>query len=173
MSEEMVVVGQITKTFGSEGELIINLFEEFPHDYHYNEPLFVEIDGLAVPFFCERFEKRGRNKALVVFRDMDSERRASELTGLKLYMDIPEADDDRDADGRIYLEDLTGMDVAVGDKRGVIKEFIDGENPLLRIDMEGKEVLVPAVDEFIVGVDAKNNVVYLELPDGLLELYID
>ena len=40
------------------------------------EPLFVKIDSLAVPLFCDRFERRGKTNALATFADIDSARRA-------------------------------------------------------------------------------------------------
>ena len=76
-----VAVARVSKSFGSEGELLVSLFDTFPDDFDLREPLFVEIDRLAVPLFCDRFERRGRNGALVVFADFYSERRTAELIG--------------------------------------------------------------------------------------------
>lgn len=81
-----VAVARVSKSFGSEGELLVSLFDTFPDDFDLREPLFVEIDRLAVPLFCDRFERRGRSGALVVFADFYSERRTAELIGRELFL---------------------------------------------------------------------------------------
>lgn len=151
-----VAVARVSKSFGSEGELLVSLFDTFPDDFDLREPLFVEIDRLAVPLFCDRFERRGRNGALVVFADFYSERRTAELIGRELFLCGGRLADGEEppGDGLVYLEDLVGLEASVGDAYGgVIEEFIDGENPLFLLRIDGREIYVPAVDEFIVETD--------------------
>ena len=75
-------------------------------------------------------------------------------------------------DGRVYLEDLVGLEASVGDAYGgVIEEFIDGENPLFKAEIGGREVWIPAVEEFITDIDEEAHTIEFDLPDGLLDLY--
>ena len=83
--------------------MMVSLFDTFPADFDTKEPLFVVIDKLAVPLFCDRFERRGRRSALVVFSDFYSEKRTDELIGCELYLegeeDVPDGEPlDPDAD---------------------------------------------------------------------------
>lgn len=166
-------VGRIAKSFGLSGELMVSLFDTFPADFDTKEPLFVVIDKLAVPLFCDRFERRGRSGALVVFADFYSERRTAELIGRELFLCGGRLADGEEppGDGLVYLEDLVGLEASVGDAYGgVIEEFIDGENPLFLLRIDGREIYVPAVDEFIVETDLENGVIRFDLPDGLIDL---
>ena len=52
-----------------------------------------------------------------------------------------------------------------------IEEFIDGENPLFRVRIGSREVLIPAVEEFIADIDQERQSIEFDLPEGLLELY--
>ena len=61
---------------------MLTLYGAFPEEFDpAATPFFVEIDGLDVPFYCSRFERRGQTGAVAAFEDMDNERRASELLG--------------------------------------------------------------------------------------------
>ena len=36
---------------------------------------------------------------------------------------------------------------------------------------QGKEILIPIIDEFIVSVDRESKILTVQTPDGLLDLY--
>ena len=165
------VVGKITKLFGSNGELQVKLYDIFPEDFQLTEPLFVEIDELMVPLFCEFFERRGQSSSVIKFTDIDNDYRAQELIGREIM--LPFEDDESEDDGNIYFEDLVGFDVTIDEVySGKIDDFIEGENPLLRILVEDKEVLIPAVADFVDDIDTKGRKVVMSVPRGLLELYL-
>lgn len=166
-------VGRISKTFGLGGELILSLFDEFPEDFNIEEPLFVHIDGLAVPLFCDSFIRRGHSGAVAVFADFGSERRAGELTGKTLHLEM-EPETEEPAEGRVYLEDIAGFSATVDGIAGCkVLDFIDGDNPLFRLEVSGREAFVPAVEEFIAEIDADRKTIVFELPAGLLDLYLE
>ena len=165
----MLAVGRIGRLFGTDGGVMITLYASFPDDFRMEEPLFVEIDKLAVPLFCSRFERRGQSGAVVHFDDIDTERRAEEfLIGREIL--IEEGDDENDDE--FYMEDLIGFSVVVVDERkGVISDYYDSEaNPLFEIELDGRQHLIPAAEEFIAGIDFEGQSIKLVLPEGLLEL---
>ena len=54
---------------------------------------------------------------------------------------------------------------------GKVSDFIPHEmNPVFIIDYSGRELLVPAVQEFIVQIDAQSQKLHLNLPEGLISL---
>ena len=55
---------------------------------------------------------------------------------------------------------------------GEIREVIEQPHQVLcRIDLNGKEALLPVNESTLVKVDQPARLVYLDLPDGLLDLY--
>lgn len=177
--KQQVQIARVSKTFGLHGELIIQLFDTFPQDFNLSEPLFVTWDELAVPLFFDRFEKQGKNKAVVIFSDIQTERRATELIGKTLWLNASSESNalaEDEEDDNLYFEDLVGYTAQLRSglvsRSGVIENFIDGENPLFYLSVKEQEVFIPAVEEFIADIDTEKRHIEFELPEGLLDLYL-
>lgn len=169
--KNMIAVGRIGRLFGDidSGGVAITLYDTLPEEFDpTSDPLFVEIDSLPVPLYCESFTTRGRAGANVRFADFDSRRRAEELVGKELFM--PDTEEEGE-DDEFYMEDLIGFSVSVGKLRGKVTDYYDSDmNPLLGIDFGDGERLVPAAEEFIAAIDFERQMIRIVLPEGLLEL---
>ena len=166
------VVGKVSKLFGPEGGLLINLYDNFPEVVDMEEPLFAIIDSLTVPLFLDAFKRHGQSGAEVRFADFDNESRATELVGMELYRQTTDNQDD----DLIYLQDLVGFSVSFDDKpyRGVVCAFVDNDmNPLFEVDIDGNTIFIPATEEMISELNLEKQHIEFSLPDGLLELYLD
>ncbi len=149
---------RILKSYGTEGGVIISAPEGYL-DERANEPVFIDFDGLPVPFFMEEVTPRGGAKYFVKLEDIDSLAAAEELVGREPYF---EEDDEEDG------EDIVGYTLcdASGREIGPITAFEDiPGNPCLEI--EGG-ALVPCPDELIVKIDNRKKKLWLEIPEGLL-----
>lgn len=164
----LLPIGKIGKVFGSKGELTLVLYDTFPEELNFEEPVFVDVDSLTVPLFFDKFEPRGRSGATAQFADIDTERRASELVGREFSIEM---EDDED-DDQFYMEDLVGFRAELGEGVcGVVTDYIDSEmNPLFELEVEGREVLIPAVDDFVEEIDVVSRRVVFALPEGMLSL---
>ena len=161
-----MTVGRITKLFGANGEVVVNLYDTLPDNFNWEEqPFFTKVEELVVPLFCEKFERRGTKSAVVAFADIDTVKRAEMILDNPLLLEVEEGEDDE-----FTLDDLIGFEVKIGDKSGEIVDFYDNDfNPLFEIEIEGKRHLVPAVEEFIAAIDFDKEIMRLVLPEGLIE----
>ena len=161
----MLAVAQVLKSNGRDGELLVSFTGIEPEDIDLEEPVFIEFDGLPVPFYFESFTPRGTRRALVRLTGVHSLKDADELAGATLY-----AEDDLYEDEE---EDLTGWTVldADGNKAGVVTahEDIPG-NPCIWVETGHGEVLVPLHEELVLSVDEENQTLRMEIPEGLLNL---
>ena len=164
----MIAVGRIGRLFGTDGGVMISLFATFPDDFTIEEPLFVVIDGLAVPIFCSSFERRGQSGAVAHFDDIDTSRRAEDfLVGHEIFVEEEETEEDDE----FYKEDLIGFTAIVDKRKGTISDYYDSEaNPLFEITLDGHEHLIPAAEEFIAHIDFEQRTIEFVLPEGLLDL---
>jgi 16S rRNA processing protein RimM len=161
----MLAVGRITKLFGAEGEVNVNLYADFPDDFSEEQPLFTVVDSLVVPLFCESFSRRGKGSATVRFADIDTTKRAELIMGNEIFIEEPEADDDE-----VTFDDLIGFTVKISRRKGTITDYCDNEfNPLFEIELGGKQYLIPAVEEFIAAIDFEARTMKLVLPEGLID----
>lgn len=167
----LIPVATVTKTHGIQGEL--NCALEVDYDVLAALPfVFVQLDGLTVPFAFMSLRPRGHAAALVRLEDLRPDAAAS-MVGRELLArpaDLPESPDDQDDDG-FYLSDLIGYEVvADGQPVGTLEAFDDSTANILMLvaTSEGSTVHIPAADEFFRSVDPEGRTIYLSLPQGLL-----
>ena len=158
-------IGQVLKSNGRDGELLVSFSGIAPEDIDLEEPVFIEFDGLPVPFYFESFSQRGNTRALVRLTGVHNLTDADELAGAVLY-----AEDDLYEDEE---EDLTGWTVldADGTKVGTVSahEDIPG-NPCIWVETGHGECLLPLREELVLDVDEKEKTLRMEIPEGLLDL---
>ena len=158
-------IAQVLKSNGRDGELLLGFVGIAPEDIDTEEPVFIEFDGLPVPFYFESFTPRGNSRALVRLTGVHSLTDADELAGAAVYAENDLYEDEE--------EDLTGWTVldADGTKAGTVSahEDIPG-NPCIWVETGHGEVLVPLHEELVLDVDETEKTLRMEIPEGLLDL---
>jgi 16S rRNA processing protein RimM len=161
----MLRVAQVLKSNGTEGELLISFFDVSPEDIDLQEPVFIEFDGLPVPFYFESFVQRGANRALVRLTGVRSLKDADELAGRAILADYFEEDEG---------EALIGWKVQdpEGNRVGTVigYEDIPGNFCIQVETVEGREVLLPLHQDLVLHTDEKTGTLVLSIPDGILDL---
>lgn len=165
-------LGNVVRTHGLKGELILLLDVDDPAQYKKLESIFVEINGKLVPFFIQELQLRDE-MATVLFEDIDSQQTANELVGKRAFLPLTALP--KLKKGQYYYHDLIGFQVY--DEKtliGEVKEIITStNNTLISVDHQGKEVLIPMDPKILISVDLEKSVVHTRLPDGLLSVYLD
>ena len=160
----------VHKTFGANGELIIKLFPEAPEEINLSEPIFITIDGYAVPFFFKSFETRGNNRVIVVFDDMESMPLAEELVGKIIFSRQSAVSSKQSAVGGWQLVDYVVNDEEAGEI-GVVSEFMDiPKNPCLSVTNGSNKIIIPCQGDFIVKINHQKKTIATRLPEGLINL---
>lgn len=166
-------LGYISKTVGYEGSLIAFLDVDDPSSYSDLESVFIMMDGKLVPFFVADISVRApKGEVVIRFEDIDSIGKARHLCKRDMYLPLSRLPDlPVEA---FYFHDLVGYEAydAQGHFLGVITEFLDYPgNPLFSVSKHGEEeVLFPVADEFISHIDHGKQRIFLQPPEGLLDL---
>lgn len=171
--EECFYLGKIAKKFSFKGEVLIYLDTDEPEIYQEMESVFVELGKNLVPFFIEKAQMHKGDWLRVKFEDVDSEEQAEEILGCEIYLPLtflPELEGDK-----FYYHEIEGfevIDVRLGNIGTIIRVNDSNAQPLFEIDFEGKEILIPMIDDFIVEVNKKEKFIKLNTPNGLVEMYL-
>ena len=166
-------LGKIVRKYSYKGEVLAKLDTDEPELYTTMESVFVDYSPNLIPFFIERAQLHKSTLLRIKFEDVISEADADDLIGAALYLPLdmlPPLEGDK-----FYFHEVIGFK-AIDHTFGSIGT-ITGINDttaqsLFEIDHQGKEVLIPMNDDFIKKVDRENRSILLDVPTGLIDLYI-
>jgi len=163
--------GKISKPYGLRGEVNTILEPQAGNSIEPDNPLFIDIDGQRVPFFVEEVELVSKEQAIIKFEFVDSLEAARKVSGCYLYFDASHHTElAEDGEDLAKLIGYTASDRESG-LLGTIADYLPHPmNPVFVIQSESKELIVPAVDNFIDHINPEEQSVQFILPEGLTEL---
>jgi len=165
--EDVYKIGRLGKAHGVKGEVSFqfddDIFDTADADY-----LILDIDGILVPFFMEEYRFRNDSLALIKFCDVDTQQRASELTGCDVY--FPRSIADERAEG-LSLSSLVGFDLIEANGKGKVGTIaaIDDTTQNILFELEDG-TLIPASDDLITNIDTTRQQITMQIPEGLLDI---
>lgn len=169
--EEVFKIGIFNKPHGIKGEISFTFTDDI-FDRSDCEYLICLLDGIFVPFFIEEYRFKSDSTALIKFEGVDTAEKARMFTNVPVYFPKKYVVEDES-------EDISSWNFFVGFKVIDTKHGLLGEieavdestmNVLFYIMNNGKEIILPAHEEFIIDLNKKERVITVELPDGLIDL---
>ena len=178
----MLQIAKILKSNGTDGGLLIGVHDIEVGQIDLQEPVFIEFDGLPVPFFIQDLQQRGNSKAIIHLNDIDSLADAEEVVGRALYIEGEwEEEEEMDFTGWTLLNrgervgTVTGMEPIPGNLCLYVRP--DRHSPTRSANLGSTsssfagstgESLVPLHPDLILSADPAARTLDLDLPDGLL-----
>jgi len=171
--EDSFRIGSIIKTKGLKGEL--QLYIDFDNleliDFN---AIFIDMAGKLVPYFVESVKYHHNNTAYLFLEDLDTIEKASRLVKKDVY--LPNKLKPKKKKGDFTLMDLAGF-IAVDINEGELGEITSiqelPQQHIAIVHYKNCEVLFPLNEEIIKSIDVVKNIVLVDLPDGLLDIYLD
>ena len=173
MKNEYFYLGHITKPFGIKGQLCCYFDTDEPEKYVNLDAVFLDLDGEKLPYLIEDIQYRGANTFVIKFQDVDEEE-AKGLVKAEMYLPLSELPPL--TGNKFYFHEVIGFHVIDEEKGdiGVCQDFIDiSHNPIMQIDHDGKEILIPAIDEVFKNVDRENHQIHIAAPEGLIGIFLN
>jgi 16S rRNA processing protein RimM len=166
----LLVVGRIGHAHGVKGEVSVEVRTDDPDRRYATGSVLATDPPERGPLTVEGVRAH-HGRLLVRFAGVEDRDAAETLRGTLLVVDSADVGDAEE--GEWWDHDLVGL-VAVttqGTKLGSVTDVIHVPGPpLLAIDVEGREVLVPFVEALVPEVDVPGGRVVVDPPPGLLDL---
>ena len=170
-SSELVVIARAVRPRGLKGEIVAELLTDFPERFEDVEDLvLVAPDGERKSGRLEEYWFQN-NRVILKLADYDDVETAKELIGFQFA--VPESERVLLPEDQYYDWELEGCTVKVGNESiGKVQSVIKtGGAEILQIaDENGKEHLVPLVDEIVVEINTAEKLILVDPPEGLLDL---
>lgn len=165
---EWVEVGEIVGTFGVRGELKVRPLTDFPERFEMGATVYLGPERAPHTITSARIAPE---QVVLGLSGIESMTEAQRLRGRRLA--VPETDLMPLPADQFYLHDLIGLRVETtkGKSLGVIGDVIStgGQDLFVVRADSGREVMLPAVKEFVKGVDLQAGVVHVEPIPGLFD----
>jgi 16S rRNA processing protein RimM len=171
LKEKCVQIGYVSKPHGVKGEVAVSLLEGFYAEDLDLEFLLLDIDNGLVPFFVESLRIKGGKTILVKLERVDTEEMARELVSIEAYVQAEDVQTEENMPSGTFLG-FRVIDQKKGDIGTITGVNEIANNPLFVLDFEGKEILFPVNTDFILQVDEENKEIEVNLPEGLIDLYL-
>ena len=159
---QLIYIGKITSTHGIKGELKIK------SNFEYKDKVFAVGNKLVIDNkdYIIKSYRSHKGFDMVTLNDYKDINEVLFLLNKKVYIEK----ENSSMSDIILDEDLLKFNVNINGEKGTIKEifFAGANNKIIRVLINGKEVLVPFNKEFIKNIDKDKKEVNIELIDGMM-----
>ncbi|CCH48932.1 ribosome maturation factor RimM [Pseudodesulfovibrio piezophilus] len=174
-TDGFIQVGGVAKPHGIRGEFCIKSYADSPSLFGSVAALFLQ-DGNKPPKpFVLRSWREHKGLVLLKCQGVDDRDEAEALRGFAVL--VHEDDLPAPEEGQHYLYEMLGCRVRLQDGAdlGTLEQFFETaeQDTWVIITDDGKEILLPAVPEFVLDVDLDEEVILVDPPEGLIDLYLN
>ena len=171
MSDNTVILGRLTRPHSIRGEIRVDYYADSLELL--DGPLLLRAGRSEVRPVRVASRRLWKEQLIIRLEGVEDRSTAETLRGQELLVDkslLPEANPDEP-----YLDDLLGLPIELenGVHLGILDEvlFPAGQEVWSIRTPGDREVLLPAVPEFVRDIDLDNGRIVVAPPPGLLEIY--
>lgn len=162
-------IGQIVNTFGIKGMVKVKPFTDDIKRFDSLKKVYIENNSNKKEYEIEEV-KYHKNMVLIKFEGIENIEQAERLRNS--YLTISRNSAEELEEGRYYVVDLLGLEVYTDEQilLGTLEDiFNTGSNDIYVVkNEEGKQILLPAIQDVIKKIDIENKKVIVHLLPGLV-----
>lgn len=164
-------IGKLVATYGVRGQIILEHSLGKKTSLKGLETIFVERSkDTFLPYFITSAKIKNDKETFLSFEGILSKEAAHSLIKKEVW--LGEVDFKKYAAGAAPISLLGFMVVCDEEELGEVIEVIEQPHQVLcKIMLENKEALLPVHENSLEKIDKKNRKLFLNLPDGLLDIY--
>ena len=162
-------IGQIVNTFGIKGMVKVKPFTDDIRRFDELKTVYVEKNSNQTEYEIEEV-KYHKGMVLIKFKGIDKVEQAEMLRNS--YLTVSRDSVEKLEEGRYYIVDLLGLEVYTDEQvlLGTLEDiFNTGSNDIYVVkDKQGKQILLPAIQDVIKQIDIENKKIIVHLLPGLI-----
>ncbi|MGL1860940.1 MAG: ribosome maturation factor RimM [Pseudodesulfovibrio sp.] len=174
-TDGFISVGGVVKPHGIRGEFCIKSYADSPSLFNEVTAIFLQQGNNPPKEITLRSTRMHKSLVLFSCKGVDDRDQAEALRGQTVLVreaDLPEPDE-----GKHYLYQMMGCRVVLknGTDIGVLDSFFETaeQDTWVIATDDKKEILLPAVPEFVLDIDLDAEVITVDPPEGLIDLYLN
>ncbi len=162
-------IGKIISYWGTKGFLKVYALTFSPERFYKLSGVFVSSEKDRQFFKVEKVKPYKGNVWLFKLEDIDTVTDAEKVRGF--YLEVPEEEVIKLPKDTYFVDDLIGLKVfsLKGDYIGTLENIIEGLASDIYVVKAGeKEILIPAVKEFVKEIDLNEGKMFIKVIEGLV-----
>lgn len=171
MTKRMYEVGKVVNTHGIRGEVRVIPSTDFPERFHVGNQLYLVKKNHAPISLTIEKSRSHKQFQLLKFEGYETIEDVEPFKGATLK--ITEDQRTKLPEGEYYIQDIVDcrMFTLDGEEIGTITSIMKtGANDVWVVEQtDGKEILIPYIDDVVKKVNLKEKKVYIHVMEGLLE----
>lgn len=174
LKDDCFYLGKVVSKHSFKGEVLIKLDTDEPEAYEKMESVFVLLGGNLVPFFIAQSQLHKSALLRVRFKEVATEADADRIMGSEIYLPLtflPKL-----TGNKFYYHEVMGFSVhdSVHGPIGTIQNVNDSTaQALFEVEKDGRQLLIPISDAIITKVDRGAKTIFVNTPEGLVDLYLN
>jgi len=165
-------IGTITRTHGVKGNVVLGLDVDDPSRYRKIKTVFLSRGESPLTEHILSDIRITGDSAIIGLDGITDMDEAAQLIRSEVYLPLESLP--KLKGNKLYFHEAIGMtvkDALEGELGEITKIFDLPEQPVAQVFYKGKEVLFPLLENFIERIDRKNKILYINLPEGLINIY--
>ncbi len=169
--KDCFLFGTVFKLHGYKGDVNIYNDDDIPFDFSKLSYFLIELNDELIPFFIEKARATKPNVVLVKFENINSEAEAKKIHKRKVYLPkelLPETDANEITEKKLI--GYTVVDINMGNLGTISYINSQTAQQLIYVEKNGIEFCFPMHEQFVKGIDPKEGIMDVEIPEELVNL---
>ena len=170
--EDCYFLGKITRRHGLQGNVFLKLDTDQPEMYNKLDSIFIEINGLLVPFFVAK-QSRSKGDTLIISYKNSTEALVDQTIGRDVFMPLSTLP--KLSGNKFYYHEVIGFEIREEDGKtcGNIVSINDQTaQHYFILDLAGKEIIIPIIKDWILELNREEKYLKMQLPEGLMDVFL-
>lgn len=166
-------LGKITKKHGLQGNVILKLDTDQPELYSKLEGIFVEVNGLLVPFFIEKQQWSKDDTKIISFKN-STEQLVEQTIGKSVF--LPLSTLPKLSGNKFYYHEVIGFEIREEDGKScgsIVSVNDQTAQHYFILALADKEIIIPIIKDWILEVNREEKFIKMQLPDGLMDVFLE